>query len=50
MCDNCGCGSSASMMDISVMSAMDGVVTSSNLGSDNSDMPVQSAPSNTIGN
>jgi hypothetical protein len=50
MCDNCGCGSSATMMNISVTSAMDGVTSSSPLGIDNSDMPVQSAPQNTIGN
>jgi len=50
MCDNCGCGSSATMMNVPVESAMDGVVSESSLGVDNSDMPVQSAPQNTIGN
>lgn len=44
MCDNCGCGSMAEMMDVAVPSAMSGVTDSSKLGTDNTDMPVQSAP------
>jgi hypothetical protein len=50
MCDNCGCGSSSSMMDVQVVSAMAGISDSSNLGTDTTDMTVQSAPKNTIGN
>ena len=50
MCDNCGCGSMASMMDVSVTSAMNGMTNTSGLGSDNSDLEIQSAPKNTIGN
>jgi hypothetical protein len=50
MCDNCGCGSSATMMNVSVNSAMAGLSDSSTLGTDTTDMTVQSAPKNTIGN
>jgi hypothetical protein len=50
MCDNCGCGSSASMMDVGVMAAMGGLTDYDKLGTNSGEMQVQSAPPNTVGN